>query len=419
MPDETFDVIVVGGGLAGLAAARRLVADGRSVVVLESSDRVGGRVRTDDVDGFHLDRGFQVLLTAYPEVSTQLDVDSLHLRAFDPGALVWTGKRFHRVGDPLRQPATLVSSALAPVGSLADKMRLARLLLRLRRAESKSLLRGDDLSTIEALRADGFSPKMIDRFFRPLVGGIQLDASLTASRRMFDVVFRCLATGSSTVPAAGMGAIPAQLAAALPAGCVRLNTPVSAVAPGLVTTADGTRMVARHVVVATEGPRAAQLLDLDPVVSRGVSCVWFAADRPPFRDRLIALDGEGTGPALNVAVMTNVAPEYSSDGRALIAAACPSGHGSDLVGSESPALVDRVRAQMQRWFGPEVDGWDHLRTDVIAHAQPDSQPPFSPKRRVSLGNGLFVCGDHRDTPSIQGALFSGRRCAEAILADGA
>ena len=405
MTSERTDVVVVGAGLAGLAAARTLMAAGRSVIVLEASDGVGGRVRTDEVDGFHLDRGFQVLLTAYPEVARQLDVEALHLREFDPGALVWVGDRFHRVGDPLRRPSTALSSALAPVGSLADKARLARLLVRLRRADPHALLRADDVDTRAALVADGFSQVMIDRFFRPLLGGIQLDAGLTASRRMADVVLRSLAVGSSAVPAAGMGAIPAQLAAALPPGTIRLGTPVASVATGRVTTTSGHEIAADQVVVATEGPAAAALLGLPMVASRPVSCVWFAAPTPPFADQLIALDGVGSGPVLNVAVMTNVAPEYSSDGRALIAAACP--------GSGAP--IDEALAQLRGWFGEQVDSWSHLSTNVIAHGQPDSRPPFSPKRRVALGDGMFVCGDHRDTPSIQGALYSGRRCAEAVL----
>jgi phytoene dehydrogenase-like protein len=413
MAADQVDVVVVGAGLAGLAAAKRLIAAGRSVLVLEASDGIGGRVRTDEVDGFHLDRGFQVLLTAYPELHRQLDVEALHLRRFDPGALVWCDRKLHLVGDPLRQPSSLVASALAPVGTIADKARLAALLLRLRRADPQTLLRGEDMSTMDALRADGFSERMIERFFRPLVGGIQLDAELTASRRMFDVVLHSLAVGSSAVPAAGMGAIPAQLAATLPEGTVRLSTPVASVSAGSVRTTAGETVSAAQVVVATEGPAAAELLGLPAVRSRPVACVWFAADDAPFRQRLIALDGARSGPALNVAVMSNVAPEYSSDGRAVIAAACPT-VGADGV---APAdLVGDVRSQLRAWFGPVTERWEHLRTHVIAHGQPDSAPAFSPKRRVSLGEGLFVCGDHRDTPSIQGALFSGRRCADELLA---
>ena len=170
---------------------------------------------------------------------------------------------------------------------------------------------------------------------------------------------------------------------------------------------------AGSVVVATEGPAAARLLGMAPVASRSVSCVWFAADRAPLQRPLIALDGSRSGPALNVAVMTNVAPEYSSDGRSVIAAACP---GVGAHGRPPPDLVADVRAQLTRWFGPAVQRWEHLRTHVIEHGQPDSSPAFSPKRRVGLGDGLFVCGDHRDTPSIQGAMYSGRRCAEELLA---
>jgi predicted NAD/FAD-dependent oxidoreductase len=412
MPTERFDVVVVGAGLAGLAAARRLHQAGRSVVVLESSDGVGGRVRTDDVDGFHLDRGFQVLLTAYPALHRQLDVDALHLRSFDPGALVRVGSSLRRVGDPLRQPTTMLSSAVAPVGAPVDKARLARLLLRLRRADPVALLRGEDVSSLEALRAEGFSDTMIDRFFRPLVGGIQLDAELSASRRMLDIVLRCLATGDAAVPAAGMGAIPAQLAGGLPDDAVRLGARVESVGGTTVRIAGGAAVTGAQLVVATEGPAAAELLGLAPVASRAVSGVWFAADHAPYDQPLIALDAERSGPALNVAVMTNVAPEYSFDGRAVIVAACP-GRGA---GGEEVSLVDDVRRQLRSWFGSDVDRWTHLRTHTIRHGQPDSRPAFSPKRRVALGEGVFVCGDHRDTPSIQGALFSGRRCADAMLA---
>ncbi len=404
----TIDAVIVGAGLAGLTAARTLTDAGREVVLLEASDGPGGRVRTDLVDGFRLDRGFQVLLTAYPDVARQLDVDALALRRFDPGSLVWIDDRLHAVGDPIRMPRRILHSAAAPVGSLADKVRLARLLLRLRRADPRTLLRGPDRTTLDALRAEGFSTAMIDRFFRPLIGGIQLDPELGASSRMYEVVLRCLAVGDSAVPAAGMQAIPDQLAARLPNGVLRLDTPVASVADGAVTTAAGEVVRASNVVVATEGPAAAALLGLPTVGSRAASCVWFAADQPPFTQKLIALDGSGTGPALNVSVMTNVAPEYGPSGSTLIAAACPGRADADL----EPA----VRRQLRTWWGLPVDEWRHLRTDVIAHGQPESPPPFHPKQRQLVRDGIFVCGDHRDTPSIQGALYSGRRVAETLLA---
>lgn len=405
---STPSVVVVGAGLAGLAAARVLHGAGIEVQVLEASDGVGGRVRTDDVEGCRLDRGFQVLLTAYPEIDRQLDRAALDLRAFDPGAVVWVGDRFHRVTDPLRAPAALVSSARAPVGTLRDKIRLGLLLQRLRRTDPVALLRGDDTSTHAALQRDGFSEAMVERFFRPLLGGILLDESLSASRRMSDVVLRCLAVGAAAVPASGMQAIPDQLVAQLPDGTVTLGDAVVEVRPGAVRTAAGRTVEADRVVVATEGPAASGLLGLPAVGSRSVSCAWFRAPRPPLPDKLVVLDGARSGPALNVAVMTNVAPDYAPDGSAVIAAACPGEHGPDVA----TAVLQQVRG----WWGPSVDRWQHLRTDVIHHGQPDQRPPFDPKRRVALGDGLFVCGDHRDTPSIQGALFSGRRCGEAVVA---
>jgi hypothetical protein len=222
-----------------------------------------------------------------------------------------------------------------------------------------------------------------------------------------DVILHSLIEGDVAVPALGMGAIPDQLSARLPDGVVHCGTEVVVVAPRGVSVADGRTISAKAVVVSVEGPRAAPLLGLPTVDSNPASCVWFAADAAPIPDRYIVLDGTGTGPALNIAIMSNVAPEYAPPGSGLIAAACP--------GVDDPDIEPAVRAQLRRMWGTGVDDWRHLRTDAIAHGQPRQHPPFSPKQRVDLGDGLFVCGDHRDTASIQGALYSGRRCGEAVV----
>jgi protoporphyrinogen oxidase len=406
-PDEP--VAVVGAGLAGLSCAVALHAAGIPVQVYEASDGIGGRVRTDHIDGFTLDRGFQVALTAYPEMHRQLDMAALDLQAFDPGALVWRHGRGSVVGDPFRRPGTAPSTVMAPIGSLFDKARIAQLRHRLRSVHPARLLQGDDVPTRTALSDAGFSDTIIERFFRPLVGGIQLDPELDDSRRMFDVIFRMLADGDSAVPAGGMQAIPQQLADRLPAGAIRLDAPVTATSPTSVTV-DGTTIAASAVVVATEGPAAAALVDgIRPVESKSVGAVYFAAPAAPVDDKLVVLDGTGRGPVLNVAVMSNVAPTYAPAGLHLVVAALP--------GHDGPTIEIDARTQLRGWWGPQVDAWDHLATYRIAHGQPRQRPPFQPKRRVRLDDGRFVCGDHRDTASIQGAMFSGRRCALAVAAE--
>lgn len=406
-PPATTDVIVIGAGLAGLSCAAHLHRAGRSVHVVEASDGVGGRVRSDIVDGFILDRGFQVVLTEYPELHRQLDVTALDLQLFSPGAAVWLNGKTHVVSDPFREPLSTASTVTAPIGSVIDKARIALLRNRLRRRTSPQLLRGEDITTLEALRNAGFSPKMIDRFFRPLVGGIQLDPTLSASRRMFDVVFKALGSGSAGVPAHGMYRISEQLRSQLPPDAVSLSTEVVAVNPDGVTLRNGAHITSTKIVVATDGPTASRLLQLPTVESRSVSCVYFAANSSPVDHKYIILNGEHDGPALNVAVMSNVSRHYAPAGKHLIAAAIPQ--------SLDVNLESTVREQLRSWWGPQIDEWKHLASYRIPHGQPDQSPPFAPKQRVQLTESLFVCGDHRDTASIQGALFSGRRCAEALL----
>jgi phytoene dehydrogenase-like protein len=251
---------------------------------------------------------------------------------------------------------------------------------------------------------------MIGSFWQPLFAGIQLDPHLEVSSRRFDTILRMLAVGATGVPARGMGAIPAQLAATLPEGVVRLGAMVREVTPAGAVLEGGERVDARVVVVATEGPVAHRLVGAavaDPG-SRAAGCCWFATPDPPRRGPVLILDGEASGPVKNVAVMSEVAPSYAPPGRALVAAAVP---GADAL---DPNITGRAREQLARWFGSTTGDWEHLRTDVIPHGQPAQRAPLHPKQAVRLGDGLFVCGDHRDTASLQGAMFSGGRTAIAV-----
>jgi phytoene dehydrogenase-like protein len=392
------DVIIVGAGLAGLACARTLTAAGIGVQVIEASDDVGGRVRSDHVDGFTLDRGFQILLTAYPELYRWFDLDQFDLRKFQPGATIWTGRGFCTVGDPLRSPRDLPSTVFAPIGSIPDKLRLLKLIASVRRGSVPDLLRRKESSTRARLQNFGFSTRIIERFFQPLFAGIQLDPDLEVSSRRFDVILRMLAVGESAVPADGMGALSKELASGLHERSVRCNEGVREVNEKAVILESGEELTGRAVVVATQGPSASKLLGLPDSTAA------------PIHNRHILLDGAQSGPMKNLAVLSDVAPSYAPPGKTLCVAAVPG------LSALDPHLEVEVRKQLATWH-PEARSWETIRVDVISHGQPLQLPPLDPRRSVRLGAGRYVCGDHRDTASIQGALFSGRRAAAAVLAD--
>lgn len=408
------EVIVVGAGLAGLACAALLHEKGVPTLVLEASDGVGGRVRTDRCEGFLLDRGFQVLLSAYPEVEALLDVPALEPRTFLPGALVRYRGRFHPVADPFRQPRRGLQTLTGPIGSFADKLRVAKLRRDCLGGGPESPWSGSEQTTLEHLQGRGFGPAMIDRFFRPFLGGIFLDPDLVTSSRMFRFVFRMFSAGDVFVPDGGMGAIPAQLAARLPDEAIRLNTPVAEVAPGRVVLESGEVMHAGRIVVAADGARAAALVpglavpDWCPVQN-----LYYAVPEAPIAEPMLILDGEGTGPINNLAFPTRVAPGYGPGGRDLASVT--------VIGplAEDPRRMQSdVEDQLRDWFGPEVDHWRHLRTYRIRRALPRQKPGWlePPSRTFANGTGLVVAGDHLENASTNGALVSGRRAAERVLA---
>lgn len=406
------DVVIIGAGLAGLCCARRLHQDGVSFRIVEASDGIGGRVRTDDVDGFQLDRGFQVLLTAYPEAQQQLDYDRLGLCGFINGALVRYRGRFEKVTDPWRERGAMLASLFSRVGSFGDKYRVSRLRSELMRMTVDEIFTAPETSTLQALQRRRFSQRMIDMFFAPLFGGAMLDLKLAASSRMFEFIFKMMAEGDIALPENGMRAIPELIASDLPEGCVQLHAPAQKVEPNRVTLQSGEELHCEAAVVAVEGPEANRLLgSVRSIPSRPVTCIYFAAKDPPIDEPILILDGNNRGPITIFCVLNLVAPMYAPRNEYLISAT--------VVGTpirDDATLMEMVRRQMKRWFGLIAQEWRHLKTYHISHALP-VVTPLEWHRPPRVGAGLYVAGDHRSTPSLNGAMESGRMAAEAILRD--
>jgi len=299
-------------------------------------------------------------------------------------------------------------------GTLADKLRIARLRGRLRRASIEDIFRCPERSTKDALAAEGFSGEMIQHFFRPFLGGILLDGELKSSSRMFEFVFKMMSEGDTALPARGMGAISAQLGEKFPRDAVRLNTRVEALHENELTLAGGETLRARATVVAAEGPAAAHLVGEVEPASRSVTCFYFAADEAPVADPILVLNGDGAGPINNFAVVSRIAPTYAPAGKHLVSVSVLGIH--QLTDAQ---LGGFIIAQMKNLFGKVASTWQFLRSYRITHAQPQQYPGVlePPQRPVRIRPGVYTCGDHRDNASINGALASGRRAAEAVLSD--
>ena len=408
MPDlSSPEVVVVGAGLAGLTAAKILSQSGREVLVLEKSNGVGGLVRTDQYKDYLLDRGFQVLLTAYPELPKHLDLSLLELHSFESGATIFSDGHFSKVGDPFKKVSSILSTAFTKTIGIQDKIKLLKLRNSLIGRKKIYLKQEEDKKILETFEELGFTPKAIDSFFKPLVGGIQLDPTLSGSTRLCFLILKMLFIGDAAVPSRGMGAISEQLSKEINESNIRLNSKVDKVEGKKVILESGESFSPSNLIIATEGPATAKLLGQESPLSRSVSCIYFSAPQAPSSSKAILLNGEKNGPALNVAIMSNISPSYSKSGEALIAVAIP-----DTI---KPDSMENVLIQMHKWFGDNVESWEHLKTYSIEHGQPDLRPGDPFRKNIKSSEGVYICGDHRDTPSIQGALVSGRRAAAICL----
>ena len=433
--------------MAGLSCAGACSRRGLSWMLLEASDRMGGRVATDEVEGHRLDRGFQVFLSAYPEARGTLDLPALDMRAFAPGASIFSGGRWRRIAHPLKRPGAALGSVTSGAVSMGDAMRLLPVARRAARGQVRppdASAHGDPVpgesgdplvrratgkvplvpTAADALREWGVSESLIESFFRPFFGGVFLDRSLSSDRRAFEFRLAMFARGDTVVPAKGMGQIPAQMAGRLDASRIRTGTAVDGISrdDGLwrVHVRGGDAMIARSVVVATDAAAARAIV---PELPERAWCETatlhysFPAAGAPAQclEPWLMLDGTGTGPVNHAAAMSAVSPEYAPAGRVLLGASVVD---AAALAKDDSELDRAVRAQMATWFpshSPRT--WKLLRVDRIPHALPRQHPgDLAMRGGADRGGGLLVCGDHVGDGSINGAMQSGRLAAELALA---
>jgi protoporphyrinogen oxidase len=322
--------------------------------------------------------------------------------------------KFHRFVDPWRRPRHLFKTAFSPLASFADKLRVARLRLRVSRGSLDELYSRPEKITLAKLREEGFSNRIVERFFKPFLGGVFLENELSTSSRKFEFVFRMFSQGDDAMPSKGMGALAEQIAARLPPDTVQTNTKVAEVNPRHVRLENGQGLSAANVVIACEAPVAARLLGEEPpAIAHGVTCLYSSADSPPINEPILVLNGEGRGPINNLCGPSQVIPDCAPHGKSLISVTVL----KTTTPEQEPDLRIEVLSQLREWYGSIVDSWEHLKTYRIPYALPNQNP--TPQTAVPnagpKANGIFMCGDYLDTASIQGAMVSGRRAAESIL----
>lgn len=415
------DVVVVGAGLAGLAAARALSAQGLTVHLLEAAEQIGGRTADDRLDGFRLGRGIQLMSTDHPEPARCLDLDRLGLAPLAPAVLVHSGGRRHRIGGlPQATPRQAAGRAFGggqggPLGSPLERARLTAALGRLASTPAARVLARPETGAARAFADRGLAGRTVDGFLRPLLGALIADRTLTTSSRVADLALRSYARGGLCLPVDGPGAAAAQLAEGLPAGTVRLGVEVTAVSADGVDTARHGRITARAVVLACDGRAAAVLLPgLRLPAYHPVTTYFHAADASPLGEPVLLLDADRSGVAHSL-VLSDVHASYAPPGRALIATTVLGRH---AYGTGGPAGFEpTVRRRLAELYAVPTGGWEFLTVRHTLDAVPAMPAPHVFRRSVRLLAGLYVCGDHRDTGSMQGALVSGRRAARAVLRD--
>jgi len=406
-----FSTVIIGGGISGLTCAKYLNEKGYNFMLLEGSDALGGRVRTDKVDGFLLDRGFQILLTNYPEAKKILNYNNLDLKYFGSGALIKAEKGFMKMENPFRNKMAYLTMAFSSVGTLSDKLKIRKFANELSEIPDDEFFNMEATDTLTFLRNYGWSEKMINNFFKPFYGGVFLENDLLTSSNFFQFTFKQFFKGDAAIPAEGIQAIPEQIAEMLPRNCIRKNARVKGFEGNQIFLEGGEVINAGRIVVATDPKSSDKLLgETNERTYNITTCTYFSAETSPLKgQKFIALNPNRLGAVHNICVPSDISSHYGNAGKSLISVST-----QGLEKLDERNLTNKIKLELFDWFGPSVNVWKHLKTYHI----PESLVQYratSERQNSKLGDNLYRCGDYLAYPSLNAAMQTGREVAQMIM----
>lgn len=406
-----FSTVIIGGGISGLTCAKYLNEKGYGFMLLEGSDALGGRVRTDKVEGFLLDRGFQVLLTNYPEAKKILNYNNLDLKYFASGSMIKAEKGFMKMENPFRNKMAYLTMAFSSVGSLSDKLKIRKFANDLADISDEEIFQMDATDTLTFLRNYGWSDKMITNFFKPFFGGVFLENDLITSSNFFQFTFKQFFRGDAAIPADGIQAIPEQIAEMIPNNRIRKNTRVKGFEGNQIFLEGGEVITTDKIVVATDPHTSDDLLgETSNRVYNITTCTYFSAETSPLKgQKFIALNPNRRGVVHNVCVPSDISSHYGNVGKSLVSVST-----QGLEKLDERNLTNRIKRELFDWFGASVNVWKHLKTYHI----PESLVQYragTEKHSLKLSENLYRCGDYLAYPSLNAAMQTGREVAEMLM----
>ena len=410
------DVIVVGGGLSGMTATITLQQNNVDAIILESTERLGGRVKTDLIDGFLLNRGFHVFNPSYPEVHKWLDIKELDLKHFLPGALILADNgKIKEFMDVSRKWSALIPSFFSNIGNFQDKTKLLFLRNKLLAASINDIFSSEEMSTKEYLKKLDFSETFVKNFFQPFFSGVFLENNLSTSQRMFEFTFKMFCEGNTSLPSRGIEQIPNQLSKKINKKSIFCNEKVISIDQNKIITESGHEYSAKKIIIASEATSLARILGKDINTNfKSVNCLYFSTNVSPLKKNLIAINASKNAFINNVAVISDIAPDYAPKSKSLISVSI-----NNLSEESDEILINKVLNELQNWFGLSVHYWNFIKCYRIRYALPQQRSVnYSINDdKFKIDDTRYICGDHILNGSIDGALLSGRKCAELVIKD--